>query len=241
MQMCSIYRSFHATIHSMSLLIWKIVHKRNSTSNKRLNKLSKMYFWCWVELSLSQPHCNRTGEAPGDNTRGFWEESIKKWTSLGFDEISRKKLTCAVAGGRVYGNYDRKKQQNKTKLKTMNSLLFPLSPQGAPWITGPPRGESPSFWRQFSACDEYFRLQRTCSLGANRFVLVHVGHTSVHQLIVCQAFRLFQYLRNFKQATIFGFLDELSRRSVPYIDLGLFPAILSIFRPAPDLEWNTFY
>ena len=49
------------------------------------------------------------GEAPGDNVRAFWEESMKKWTSLGFDEISRKKLTCAVASGKVYGNYDRKK------------------------------------------------------------------------------------------------------------------------------------
>ena len=147
MQMWSIYRSFRATIHSMSLLIWKIVHKqRNSTSNK----LSKMYVWCWVELSLSQPHCNRTGEAPGDNARGFWEESIKKWTSLGFDEISRKKLTCADAGGRVYGNYDRKKKQNKTKLKTMSSLLFPHSPQGAPWITGPP-------WANLRASDDNFR------------------------------------------------------------------------------------
>lgn len=238
MQMCSIYRSFRATIHSMSLLIWKIVHKqRNSTSNK----LSKMYVWCWVELSLSQPHCNRTGEAPGDNARGFWEESIKKWTSLGFDEISRKKLTCADAGGRVYGNYDRKKKQNKTKLKTMSSLLFPHSPQGAPWITGPPRANlraSDDNFRHVTNISDYKEL---VVLERKRFVLVHVGHTSVHQLIVCQAFRLFQYLRNFKQATIFGFLDELTRRSVLYIDLGLFPAILSIFRPAPDLEWNTFY
>ena len=238
MQMWSIYRSFRATIHSMSLLIWKLVHKqRNSTSNK----LSKLYVWCWVELSLSQPHCNRTGEAPGDNARGFWEESIKKWTSLGFDEISRKKLTCADAGGRVYGNYDRKKKTKQNKIENNEQPIIPPLAPGSPMNYRAPEGESPSFWRQFSACDEYFRLQRTCSLGAKRFVLVHVGHTSVHQLIVCQAFRLFQYLRNFKQATIFGFLDELSRRSVLYIDLGLFPAILSIFRPAPDLEWNTFY
>ena len=154
-----------------------------------------------------------------------------------------KKLTCAVASGRVYGNYDRKNKKTKTKNKIENNeqpIILPLAP-GSPMNYRAPEGESPSFWRQFSACDEYFRLQRTCSLGAKRFVLVHVGHTSVHQLIVYQAFRLFQYLRNLKQSTIFGFLDELSRRSVLYIDLGLFPAILSIFRPAPDLEWNTFY
>ena len=135
MQMWSIYRSFRATIHSMSLLIWKIVHKqRNSTSNK----LSKMYVWCWVELSLSQPHCNRTGEAPGDNARGFWEESIKKWTSLGFDERSRKKLTCAVAGGRVYGNYDRKKE-NKTKQnwKQWTAYYSPTRPREPHELQGP--------------------------------------------------------------------------------------------------------
>ena len=155
MQMWSIYRSFRATIHSMSLLIWKIVHKqRNSTSNK----LSKMYVWCWVELSLSHPHCNRTGEAPGDNARGFWEESIKKWTSLGFDEISRKKLTCAVAGGRVYGNYDRKKKTKQNKIENNEQPIIPPLAPGSPMNYRAPEGESPSNFRHVTNISDYKEL-----------------------------------------------------------------------------------
>ena len=59
-----------------------------------------------------------------------------------------KKLTCAVASGRVYGNYDQKKnKKTKTKNKIENNeqpIILPLAP-GSPMNYRAPEGESPSF------------------------------------------------------------------------------------------------
>ena len=140
MQMRSIYRSFLATIHSMWLLIWKIVHKqRNSTSNKLCPKCMFDAESSWVSLTLIVIERELRGRPLG-TTRGVLRRVYKKWTNLGFVEISRKKLTCAVASGRVYGNYDRKKQ-NKTKQnwKQWTAYYSPTRP-GEPHELQEPRG-----------------------------------------------------------------------------------------------------